>query len=335
MGYINKLKQVIQSCTLNSGSRTLSEDEKDLFESFLQQFIPITYKHIIYRGDYNLMIHYNADINSLDLLSENIFMVGMKSKFFLDKKYIFTPLDVRPNLFEFLFDRINTKVCENSFQNPQTHERVQEFLYNNKDIFTFFKDKNNKDVFLKKIERLTDKQKQKVKDYYFSLLHTIGRSGYNNSYFLSSSLSRNIAKHFSPSNGIILIGWLPYKNFNQRTISYNEINKVDIEIKQMGLPTYSVSLYKEQKEICLKCGMLPHYILGFIVEKDNDKLFVVNPAILENMKNHSPIDEIVKHGLNINQNDFNEFLKRTNYLRAYAFCDGEYFPFTNGTPNLS
>lgn len=333
MSYIHPLKQLLESCDVKQKEQTsnsvsiLNSSEKELFNSFLSKFSSVHNKRIIYRGDDNLQTQYNADLNSLGDLSDRIFMVGMKSKYFLDKNEIINFLNTDEDIFEYIFERINNKICQIQCYNEQTKKRIYSFLENNPNIREYFSNPCNKKSFVKTINTLSQKEKLKAKDYYFSLFHTMGRSGNANSYFLSSSTSNKVVANFCSSQGIILVGWLPTKWFNQRSIEYNDIYNANKEIANLGLPIYHKALYPEQKEICLKCGLLPHYIMGFIVNNGNDnKSFIINPAILKSMSNNRSIDDIVQNGLYINQDkeNFERILSQTNYFRYYVFWDGKY-----------
>lgn len=312
------LKRLISSYDVKLGNRSLSGEEKVLFNSFIDQFVSAPNRRIIYRGDNNLRKQYNIDITSSDLLAEYIFLVGMKGKYFLHKEYKFELMDTEDDIFIHIFNHIHDKICNCSYDNPRTREKITYFLKDNPKIQEFFSTKANINQFQKIIQSISPEKKAAVKDYYFSLFHTINSSG---SYFLSSSTSMDIANKFC-SDGIVLIGWLPSKDLKNKTIEYNEIYKINEEISRIKLPTYTKPVYPEQQEICLKCGMLPHYIIGFIASS----AFIINPAILKDMKSSDcSISDIIINGLNIDQRDFFKRLKETNYCHAYVFDNGQYY----------
>jgi hypothetical protein len=89
-------------------------------------------------------------------------------------------------------------------------------------------------------------------------------------------------------------------------------------------------VYPEQKEIALRCGILPHFIIGFKAGRN----FYVNPAIFRSMDNMEKLDtfrklctfkrSIICNGLEVDQTNFEEFCRKTNFKRFYTFDGNEY-----------
>lgn len=47
----------------------------------------------------------------------------------------------------------------------------------------------------------------------------------------------------------------------------------------IGLPLYKAAVYPLEKEITLKGGLFPHYILGYLHWENGEEVFEVNPAL--------------------------------------------------------
>lgn len=291
----------------NYEERLLSGEEKDTFGRFLNNLESSKKVNFIYRGTSHLNEQYNADISNIPLLSSYIFMIGEKGKMFADthiKKY---------NTLKFIWDKFNQKICRLNFQNENVKRIVSNFLDKNPQFKEYFLNENNKDSFLD-LNKVTETQK--VVDYYLVLLHTIGKSGNGNSYFLSTTIDYSVAKNFS-NDGIILYGWIPCKGSDQQIIHYEDVNKYNNFIESLNLPSCQTPMYPQQKEICLKCGLLPHFIIGFQYKEK----FYINPNILKTPWS----DNIVYNGININQTSFHEVIQHTRYKRTALFYDGNYY----------
>ena len=102
------------------------------------------------------------------------------------------------------------------------------------------------------------------------------------------------------------------------------------DIKQFGFPCCDTPVYPEQKEVSLRCGILPHFIIGFQAGCH----FYVNPAIFSTMNKLEEIDSfqelctfkkhLLLYGLDIDQSDFKEFCRKTNFKRYYTYDEGKY-----------
>ena len=113
-----------------------------------------------------------------------------------------------------------------------------------------------------------------------------------------------------------MYGWLPRKGLKNRIIKYNDAEINNIFIKSLNLPTYQFHIYPEQSEICIKCGLLPHYIIGF----QHNKRFYINPNTLKQWN-----DNIVYEGLDLDQKEFNDMFKATKLKQSFIFIDGNYY----------
>ena len=306
--------EILNKLKLYKNNQELLKNEKQKFFEFINRLKQSRKIQFIYRGDSKLREHYKVEVSDVTLLSHYIFAIGEKGYFFLKKHR-----KKETNQFQFIWNKLNEKICELRFESESNKQIVCEFLGKNVELKDFFSTAQNKEQFLN-CDRLDEKQRKQVIDYYIALLHTIGKSGIDDSYFLSSTLDKNIAEYFK-NGGIVIYGWLPKKGQKDCMISYEDINGYNNTIEQLGLPIYEVSLYPEQKEICLKCGLLPNYIIGFQYEQN----FYINPAIIETEIN----DKLITHGFDILQKDFNNTYNKTNYKKHFIFYDGIYYVFDN------
>ena len=288
-----------------------SQELRQQFLSFINHLRLSRRVRFVFRGNSNILDYYNTEVNNIPLLSQYIFCIGDKGHYFLQKKLI--DFD---NIFSFIWEKFHEKVCKLDFSSMQTKEQVTQFLKCNPEIPHFFSNKQNKKCF-EGLSELPFMKSTKITDYYLSILHTIGKSANGESYFLSSSEKYLKADKFKGDNNIIIYGWLPRKGINKRIIKYIDVEKSSSFVKSLGLPTYKVPVYPEQNEICIKCGLLPNYIIGF----QHNKNFYINPNIIKQQWH----DNIVYDGLDIEQKVFNDMFTKSKYKQSYIYCDGNYY----------
>lgn len=305
------IEYILSKLTLYNGINIMDEIDKNLFYQFVKCLKSSRKIRFIYRGESNLNKHYDSDLSNIPVLTQHIFMVGEKGQMFLESH-----CKKSSNTFEFLWNKFNKKVCQLNFSSAETLKNTYNFITKNSIFYAYFSNEENKHAFINNIN-LPKKDRVAVIDYYLALLHTIGKSGNDSSYFLSSSIDISIAENFR-NGGIILYGWVPKKGIKDKMISYEDINRKNTFIKSLGLPVYEIPIYPEQKEICLKAGLLPHFIIGF----QHDKKFYINPSILKSQNKN-----VIYDGLDISQSKFNEIIEHTRYKRTVFFCDGNYYLF--------
>lgn len=298
-----------ENTKLYNGSTELSSNDKEIFFHNLRKLRNSKKIYYIYRGQDNLKEQYNTDCSNIDLLCHYIFVLGEKGKHFIEER-----TKSYENVFEFLWNKLHNKVCNLKFEADGSLKAVESFLTNNPQIKSYFSDINNEHNFLE-LANLPINDSVKIKDYYFTLLHTIGKSALPNSYFLSSTLDEYQTKRFTNGSGILLFGWIPKKGYKDNIIKYEDVCRRNDFIYTMNLPTYDIPVYEEQKEICLKCGLLPHYTIGF----KHDKNFYVNPNFLVEWNDNIPCE-----GVSVKQDDFNILFEKSKYHRSFLYCDGVY-----------
>lgn len=273
---------------------------------------------LIYRGDQNINELYGTGLNNIEELAHKIFLIGPKGEHFWGKqrsKFIKVKRDIRAykvlfKSYQKLFDlnKIET------IKSLDTKTRIKEFISKNRNTTSFFIEKNEYDFdrILKQCDNIT---KTKIFDYYISLLHTVGKYIMHGSYYVSTTENVIKAEVFQ-QGGIIYVAWLSCTI--KDVFVKNSINPTILQT--LGLPYCDRSFFPEQEEMCIKYGILPHYICGFIY---NGK-FYVNPRLVDCLS-YMNFDEIAENGIYIDHQEFEKEIKFTKYKRIYnldleTFC---------------
>ena len=183
---MNDLNTYLQSLSLLTSEGIEIHQGIELYNDFYD-FISILSNDnnvtILYRGT-NPSDVFVSRIFDTKNFARMMFMLGEKShRFEAGHKPLICIDDCSIEVFEFLFKRLHDKICQLNFQNESTIQTVDKFLKDNPDIASFFSDESNKELFISTVTH-NRFQKKRIKDYYFSLLHTIGKSAYGYSYFL-------------------------------------------------------------------------------------------------------------------------------------------------------
>ena len=284
---------------INHEGNELEKGEREMFLSFMHDFLCCKDKIIVYRGenDDNLYAQYQAYSSIIGLLSEYLFVLGAKGKAFWES-------DTSIKLFDASKDEIISSIWKG----------IRRILGSSAENTHLFK-REDEQTFKNKMNGLNSEKQELVLNYYCSYLHTVDSNG---SYFLSSSEDLNVANEFS-DDGIIIVGWVPKDDNNYQLIRYTDICGKHEEIEKLGFTVLDPQ-YPKENEICLKCGMLPHFMLGYIVLKNNE--FVVNPAVFETIKSNRCMHDVIGYGLSVSQNDFLDKIKQSGYNKCYRFEKG-------------
>lgn len=278
--------------------------ELQRYNNFLFLINTLSYKREIsqiYRGDSlenlcnKLNVQYLEENTDLNLICERLFIVGEKAK-----RYYIDDNSFKINDYEDAVFKIIIKYFKDSIKNK--NESIKYFFERNSSLRDFFNDKNNKRIFQEKIRNASDLEKLAIRDYYLTLLHQLAAINYKNkSHFVSTSRDYEIADSFSKSKKekyrVILHCWQPIRN--EKNI-----------VKKFNLPTYSCHPFQYQKEYSLLGGILPHFI--HMIEFCHQNKFVPNPNIF----NQDINEYSLYYGLDIDQNNFLEIFKLTNYKRS-------------------
>ena len=301
----------------------INRKDKELIESFISKFCSAKGKNVLYRGTNKIFESHNIKTDGPILtLSHRLFMIGDKSEYYTNEKNESLNSTDRI-IFEEIYRRLKDKLCAVNFTNSRTVDRVKQLIKESPNFCTFFQNPNNEECFIDKINEQTEEIKRGIRDYYLALFHTIGRSMVgNSSTVVSSSINPCVAKEFQ-KEGIIIITWTLKK---KSTPSHIDINDLGIHktIEKLGLPAVLSSPYPEQEEFCIKCGILPHFILGYIWK---DSKFVVNKYLLEQIREGYQMQDIIRNGIQIDQHSFEEVLSQTSFKKYFSFIDGQYFDF--------
>jgi hypothetical protein len=291
----------------------LSIQDLTQFNAFLLKQIRLTQRKIIcplYRGDKleNLFTRLGSSYNeakepNYEQLLSRLFMVGEKSRNFYSDEFFQKDNrtiridDCDENVFNYIFDNINS-----SLKSKNTH--TISFFDKNEKFKQFFSNKAaNKQIFSSAILAAKESEQIYFKNYYLILLHQLGSINYrDSSHLVSTSMDYKVAQNFAsgnyPSKSIVIHAW-------------TTVNAYRDKFKKYRLPKYSGMPYKNQKEISVLAGILPHYIIG--LEIIEDEIFFINPNIFIN----AITDNLFIDGLDIDQTDFDEVLKQTKYRKSF------------------
>lgn len=300
-------KNTIQTCC-ESNLVKLTDEQLRQFVFKSKQILRSPAAKIIFRGESNSNIRKQYKIASEQVqpldIAKFLFLIGEKGKHFWNGIPLpFEIMDTGQEPAQYIWDNISCILKENNISKPLFSEETS-------------------DKFIKEIEKLDDnKKKELLFDYYYSYIHTY-RS--KNSHYLSTSESIHTALSFlGKKPGIIIIGWVPESNYNKMVIKYEDTCEYREDICSWGFPIFD-TLYPKQKEICLKCGILPHFIIGFYIPTTNS--FIVNPNLFKDERN---INDIITEGFNVDQSEFLTELKNTGYNKCYWYYKGIYTPIPN------
>lgn len=310
----------------------LSQDELLKFWNFMNLLIGSRYSTFIMRGESNenLEKQYNFDTNMPELLAQCIFMAGEKGRLCWNQKKFFDPDDTSRANFESICNALTKYIREGCHGNSNRAIKMKDFYLRNQEFCMAF-DKPDKIISI--YETLSNSDKKKVNLYYLSIAHTVNSHKYKTtSGWVSTTTNYQIADDFT--SDATIYGWVPkIVNKQFKTIDYVIVENTSF-IKQIGLPYCNSPVYPEQKEITLRCGILPHYIIGFKAGHN----FYVNPAIFCSMEEMSKIVSfrnlyafkraLILQGLNVDQTNFEKFCRRTNFKRYYTF-DGHKYEMHN------
>ena len=299
---MNEIKGYSIQTYLNDNLSALTEKQLEEFITKFESICNSPLSKMIFRGDTNTNFRKQYKISSektsLLELAKYLFLIGEKGKHFWNGETLpFEILGSDSDVIEYIWYKVSSLLKE---------MKMKEFLFS----------KEGKELFIKKIEGINENQKRMILDYYYSYVHTCNSQ---NSHFLSTSESFSTALKFLHSHsGIVIVGWVPENHCNEMMIDYEDVCQNRGNIESLGFPTFE-TLYPEQKEICLKCGILPHFIIGFYAPKK--RMFVINPALFMTTCN---MEEIIINGFDVDQSEFLEELKKTGYSKCYWYDKGIY-----------
>lgn len=323
-----------KSKIIKGNGEILLQDELVKLWHFLNMLTGSRYSTIIMRGESNenLREQYNYDTNTPDLLAQCIFMAGEKGRICWNEKKFLDPDDTSVENFCAICKTLNKSIKEGRKSgNTNRTQKIQDFFSRNQEFCSTLEDI---ETLAGKYRGLPIDVRKKVNLYYLSIAHTINSHKYRKaSSFVSTTTNPQVADLFT--NDATIYGWVPRVTM-ERTMQ-NQIKPIEYvlttskpDIKQFGFPCCDTPVYPTQKEISLRCGILPHFIIGFQAGCH----FYVNPAIFSTMNKLEEIDSFQKlcafkkhlllYGLDIDQSDFEEFCRKTNFKRYYTYNGDKY-----------
>lgn len=310
--------------TLKTNGIDLSHGQKEHFLNCINKIYRNNDK-FIYRGDKKEKLYpiYGLEKESpYELFRDTLFVLGAKANMFLTNLPGIKEISVHDtdcSVFSLIF-RMLSNLLKMEFPFGQIRRALGDFKKREIGIISFFCDQNNEQRFIDIIGELSSQQQLSVRDYYLGLLHHISKSEYYaSSFLLSTTMDFSQANKFAWSreeknseNPIIIFGWVPYQYEGVLSVPDSRILTKLIDTKSIGLPIYERSFFYFQKEVTLKGGLLPHYLLGFLHKDREDMVFEVNPALFETNTLWDGIE------LPVNQGTFHQFMENTLFGRYFT-----------------
>src|SRR5690606_9730413 len=119
-------------------------------------------------------------------------------------------------------------------------------------------------------------------------------------------------------NPLIIFGWVPYKYEGVLSVPDLRILRRNVNMEDIGLPVYEKSFFPYQKEVTLKGGLLPHYLLGYLHNKRSEKIFEINPALFD------VSDTWNGRELPVDQGTFHQRIQNTLFGRYFTLDNEDY-----------
>ena len=307
----------------------LSNEHRYFYSSFFQKVE--TYSHnknilLLYRGTMYSNIQErldNSDLNENNIFNR-AFYFGEKARFCSNEKIkdtmqvLFKDInDCSFSTLKKVFDEIESLLSEQRLR-LQVKSRLSPSFKR------YFKRPENRNLFASIINNIEcSKTKLLLRDYYLYLLHT----GYTIKYhtpLVSTSIKRSEAKNFKKMKNkdekIIFHYFVPEALTNS-IIAPWKISTILEVVSTYKLPHYiPEGLFPKQKEITVKGGLFPQFILGIeLVDKEQ---FIVNPYLINYTS--SDFDNILKVGILFDQSDFGNKILKTNYAYSTLMNDSGY-----------
>jgi hypothetical protein len=248
---------------------------------------------LLYRGENRVMFESKTggtDANR-DPYYDILFMIGSKAKsYFRDKEKKFTELKQfdRETTIRYIFNYLNTLSKRTEFA----------------ETLEYFSDSNCFSDFRSKLYAITNNNHSlTIENFFLAFIHTLSSDPKDikaHSVLISSSREFQVAQKFS-SGGYIIAFWISNPILNQ-AIDYYKIEEYSKLLTKYGLPKVDAIHFPDESEVTVISAIFPHNI--FYVYDLSKKRLIFNPYILE-----TNLDNLIAHGINLNQIDFNEKIK--------------------------
>lgn len=313
------------SYTLKTNGRDLSDEQRGHFFKCINKIYRNNDK-FIYRGDKKEKLYsiygLEKDSSNNERFRDTLFMLGAKANIFLTKLPEINEINIdeaNNSVFNLIFKMLSN-LLKREFPFGPIRRFVEDFRTREAKVISFFCNQDNEQRFVDIIGRLTLPQQIIIRDYYLGLLHHISKSEYYaSSFMLSTSIDFSQASKFAWSregknseNSLIIFGWVPYKYEGVLSVPDSRILRKKINMETIGLPVYEKSFFPYQKEVTLKGGLLPHYLLGYLYNNQEDKVFEINPVLFET----NDLWDGVK--LPVDQTTFHQRIKNTLFGRYFT-----------------
>lgn len=276
----------------------------------------------------NLMDQFGTDASNPALLAKYLFMTGEKGRICWENRKYLDPDDTRKENFEAICNALARYIREGCRGESGRAKMMRDFNNRNEAFCGAFK---NIDDIVSRYEPLKEKDKRRANLYYLAIAHTINSCEYRkSSSMVSTTKDRSVAEKFTAD--VCIYGWVPrvaISHARMKTIDVVDTKEITF-LKRKGLPYFESPVYPDQKEVVLRCGFLPHFIIGFMV----GSRFYVNPAIsrsidrMQEMRSFQELNEfknqLIMYGLDVDQRNFEEFCRMTNFKRYYTFDREKY-----------
>ena len=312
------------SYTLKTDGRILPHDEREYFINCINKIYRNNDK-FIYRGDKKEKLYpiYGLEKDSSDEMFQDIlFILGAKSHMFLTRLPGINEINIdgADNSVFCLIFRMLSNLLEREFPFGPIKRAVSNFRKRERGIFDFFCKQYNEQKFINIAEGLPLREQIIVRDYYLGLLHHITKSEYYaSSFLLSTSIDFTQAYKFArkrekenSENPLILFGWIPYKYEGILSVPDSRVLRQKINMEAIGLPVYERSFFSYQKEVTLKGGLLPHYLLGYLHQNEGDEVFEINPALFRTSNSWDGME------LPVDQSSFHQYMQNTLFGRYFT-----------------
>jgi len=247
----------------------LTKEQEVVYDLFIKQLKQFDHDGLVKKmcRGYDLEYAYKQFVldvkpSNIEKFADRLFYYGNKAESFwrfqCNRPYGIN--EVSDKVFSLIFKEFY-QISQKASLKPQ----ADKYIAKNSHQFAFFNNKSNVEIFLKTVKPYSDSEKLIIRNYYFSLLHQLNESNFNDTSVLISSTSiESEANKFSGgTKGIKLFFWQPNLKKNRPVFK--------------DLPIFNGNPYENQKEIPVFGVIFPNYIYKFT---HNGETYL-NPAIFK------------------------------------------------------
>jgi len=318
--------------TLRCNGEPLTQDKQTFFLGKVQELYEGDCR-IIYRGDGKTAVakRYGLpDAHDTNEFNNWLYLYGQKGRHFWEEAealearrgHDYTVDDHSDTFLGEIFDMLHGLFTLHTFP-ANVQKRIDQFAQREVVTGDFFGDTANRLIFLQAFAILHDQERLHLRDYYLTLLHHLDKSDYYPiSFLLSTTTSWQVAQRFAEKarqaiDDILLMGWVPYRN--GKTLStwrFRPGKRRPDLLDRTGLPRYKDTFFPWQREVTLKGGWFPHYLLVYFHFDNGQPVAEVNPFLYEALPG-----DWIKDGLPVDQEGFRAGLTAMGYRRGFLLLD--------------